>query len=134
LKSSRLSAGSSQPSIPLSEALCPRYQVAVDLLGRRWTGLVLSVLLEGPQRFGALAAHLEVVSDRMLSRRLKELEAEGIVRRRVIPAAPLGVEYKLTAKGRALGGVVSAIESWAESWVPRPSGARRAERRPSRRR
>ncbi|MHB1846002.1 MAG: winged helix-turn-helix transcriptional regulator [Deltaproteobacteria bacterium] len=97
--------------------ICPRFQLAVDLLGKRWTGLILNALLRGPTRFGALAASLEVVSERMLSERLKELEAEGIVARRVLTAAPIGVEYELTPKGRALREVFDAIGRWAERWV-----------------
>jgi DNA-binding HxlR family transcriptional regulator len=100
--------------------MCPRYQAAMELLGKRWTGLIVNVLLEGPKRFSALAARLELVSERMLSERLKELEAHGIVERQVLPDTPVRVQYELTEKGRALSGVVAAIESWASSWVSIP--------------
>ncbi len=109
--------------------VCPRFQSAVELLGKRWTGLILNALLQGPIRFGALAAALEVVSERMLSARLKELEAEGVVARRVLTAAPIGVEYELTEKGRALRVVVDAIGQWAEKWVDVPDAVHHPKRR-----
>jgi len=99
------------------KAMCPRYQAAVEVLGKRWTGLILNVLLEGPQRFCELASRLEPVSERMLSERLKELESHGILRRRVLPDAPVRVQYELSDKGRALNGVINAIADWAEVWV-----------------
>ncbi len=99
------------------KAMCPRYQAAMEILGKRWTGLILNVLLEAPQRFSALAERLAPVSERMLSERLKELEAAGIVRRQAIPATPARVHYELTTKGLALQGVVQAIGAWAEEWV-----------------
>src|SRR5689334_432008 len=100
-----------------TEKLCPRYQAAMAILGKRWTGLVVSEPLRGPLRFSELAQTLDVVSERMLSARLKELEAEGLLPRRVLPGPPVRVEYELTAKGRALAGVVSSVEKWANRWV-----------------
>jgi DNA-binding HxlR family transcriptional regulator len=104
----------------LMKNMCPRYQAAMEILGKRWTGLIVNVLLEGPKRFSALATRLELVSERMLSERLKELELHGIVQRQVLPDSPIRVQYDLTAKGRALSGVVSAIENWASQWVSIP--------------
>ncbi len=100
-----------------STQLCPRYQHAIEILGKKWTGLILRVLMDGPQRFNELAEQLEVVSDRMLSERLKELEEEGIVDRQVFPETPVRIEYALTEKGRALGPVLAAVERWAEAWL-----------------
>jgi DNA-binding HxlR family transcriptional regulator len=106
--------------------LCPRFQAAVDLLGKRWTTLVLHVLLlDGPSRFGELTERLQVVSERMLSERLKELEEAGVVERRVLSGPPVGVEYRLTRKGEALGRVVRGLGRWAEEWVELPAGALR---------
>lgn len=100
-----------------SEHICPRYQHAIEILGKRWTGLILKVLMNGPLRFNELAEKLDVVSDRILSERLKELEAELVVERRVFPESPVRVEYRLTDKGQALAPVVDAIEQWGERWV-----------------
>src|SRR5687767_13072272 len=101
----------------LSQHMCPRLQTAVDLLGRRWTGLIIQALADGPRRFGELAHHLEVISERMLSERLKELAAEGIVTRHVLPDTPVQVEYSLTDKGLALRSVLHALSDWADAWV-----------------
>lgn len=103
-----------------TKSICPRYEHAIQLLGKRWTGLLLEALLEGPQRFCELTATVEGLSDRVLSDRLRELEAEGIVDRIVYPNVPVRVEYKLTEKGHALRPVVDAIHVWAQEWVSIP--------------
>lgn len=106
---------------PLS--LCPRYHHAVELIGRRWTGAILYVLLGGGCRFSELRGAIPDITDRMLSERLRELEREGVVEREVFPEAPVRVEYSLTEKGRALGAAVDAIAGWAHDWVEAPAGA-----------
>jgi DNA-binding HxlR family transcriptional regulator len=99
----------------------------MDLLGKRWTTLIVRVLLDGPARFGELAGTLQVVSERMLSERLKELEEAEVVERRVLGGPPVGVEYRLTRKGEALGRAVRGLERWAEQWVePAASTPRRS--------
>ena len=100
-----------------SEKLCPRYQLALNLLSKRWTGLIIKVLLDGPMRFNELASALEVVADRVLAERLKELEAEGVLTRQVYAATPVRVEYRLTEKGQHLAPVVAAIEHWSQDWI-----------------
>ncbi len=99
---------------------CPRYLHAVELVGRRWTGVILRALLPGPARFHQIREAIPDISDRMLSERLRELEAEGIVTRTVIPESPVRVEYALTEKGRALENAIVAIAQWAEQWLPAP--------------
>ena len=100
--------------------MCPRYEHAIQLLGKRWTGLLLDALMGGPKRFCELTSAVEGLSDRVLSDRLRELEVEGIIERIVYPQIPVRVEYRLTEKGRALKPVVEAIHNWAESWFPQP--------------
>lgn len=107
-------------SARISEHLCGRFQAAVDLIGKRWTPLILQQLLEGPRRYSELAEVLDVMSQKMLTERLKELEAAEMVERRVHPGQPVRVDYHLTAKGRALGRVISGLERWAEQWMPLP--------------
>jgi DNA-binding HxlR family transcriptional regulator len=97
---------------------CPRYHHAVELIGRRWTGVILRMLLRGPRRFNELLATIPGLSDRLLTDRLRELEAEGLVLRRVLPGPPVRVEYELTAQGQDLGESVRAISIWAEKWLP----------------
>ncbi|HEX4203830.1 MAG TPA: helix-turn-helix domain-containing protein [Ktedonobacteraceae bacterium] len=107
--------------------LCPRYEHAIQVLGKRWTGLLLDTLLDGPKRFCELTALVEGLSDRVLSDRLRELEAEGMVRRVVYPQIPVRVEYQLTEKGHALKPVIDAIHMWAEHWIDVSVNARHQE-------
>ena len=101
-------------------AFCPHYHRAVELIGRRWTGAILRALLGGAERFSDIEAAIPGLTARMLSERLKELEAEGIIVRRVIPRTPVRVEYHLTDKGRALGSVLDAVAAWAHAWLAEP--------------
>ncbi len=103
--------------------MCPRYEHAIQLLGKRWTGLILDSLLDGSRRFCELTATVEGLSDRVLSDRLRELESEGIVERIVYPQIPVRVEYRLTEKGRDLKPVVQSIHEWAQEWVELPQPA-----------
>jgi DNA-binding HxlR family transcriptional regulator len=100
-----------------SGQMCLNYQYAVEILAKRWTALIVKVLLAGPLRFSELAGQLEVVSDRVLSERLKELEQEEIVKRQVLAETPVRVEYSLTEKGQALAPVLAAIEEWSYKWI-----------------
>ncbi|MFN2466218.1 MAG: winged helix-turn-helix transcriptional regulator [Candidatus Dormibacteria bacterium] len=115
------------PTRPLT-AFCPRYHRAVELIGRRWTGAILRVLFGGPHRFNEILAGVPGLSDRLLSERLRELETEELVIRRVFAGPPIRSEYELTARGRDLEPVVRDIATWAEKWLeppadpPRPPG------------
>ncbi len=100
-----------------SRNLCPRYHRAVELLGQRWTGAIVFVLLQGKCRYNDLRAEIPEISSRMLSERLKELEQQGIVVRNVVPEMPVRVEYALTEKGRALSQAVEAVAAWAHTWM-----------------
>jgi DNA-binding HxlR family transcriptional regulator len=98
------------------EGLCPKYQKAMSLLGKRWTGLVLRVLLDGPARFGDFLARIDGISDPILCERLKELNCEGLVERRVLPEIPVRVEYALTSKGEGLRSILLMLHKWADEW------------------
>lgn len=104
-------------------ALCLKFHRAAELIGRRWTGAIIYVLLQGGCRFATLRDAIPDITDRMLSERLQELETESIVDRTVIPETPVRVEYSLTKKGRALADAFSAISAWADKWgdAGRPS-------------
>jgi DNA-binding HxlR family transcriptional regulator len=97
--------------------LCQDYQHAIELLGRRWTGAILQIMLGGVQCFNDIAASIPGLTDRMLSERLKELEAEGMVTRTVVPSTPVRVEYRLTEKGASVGPIIQAIADWAHEWL-----------------
>ncbi len=98
-------------------SLCARFHRASELIGRRWTGAIIFVLLASRCRFATLRDAIPDITDRMLSDRLQELEAEGIVERRVIPDMPVRVEYELTKKGRALASAIDSIRDWAHRWT-----------------
>jgi DNA-binding HxlR family transcriptional regulator len=98
---------------------CPLYHEAVELVGRRWTGAILRVLMDGPLRFSEIAQAVPELSDRLLSERMKELEARGIVERTVIPGPPLRVEYSLSRMGRELEPALSELQRWAKRWLGR---------------
>jgi DNA-binding HxlR family transcriptional regulator len=108
----------------LKPHVCARFHRAVELIGGRWTGALIHLLLNGRMRFAELRAAIPEISDRMLSERLRELEAEGIVERIVVPETPVRVEYELTEKGRALEHALAAVGKWAERWVSEPRAAR----------
>ena len=100
-----------------SERFCPRYQRAVEIVGRRWSGAILRAMLAGASRFGEMQEAIPDLSNRMLSERLREFESEGIVERVVVPERPVRVEYLLTEKGRSLNDVVEAVSRWSEEWI-----------------
>jgi DNA-binding HxlR family transcriptional regulator len=97
--------------------LCTRFHRASELIGRRWSGAILFLLLKQKCRFATLRDAIPDITDRMLSERLQELEEEGLVDRTVIPETPVRVEYSLTKKGRALTDAMNAIADWAEKWI-----------------
>src|SRR3954468_20211687 len=105
---------------------CPRYHYAVELIGRRWSGGIVRMLLGEPRRFAELAAAIPDLSDKMLAERLRELEQEGVVARTVIPETPGGIEYSLPPMGRALEASIRALGEWAEHWLPEDVGHRAA--------
>ena len=98
-------------------SLCARFHRASELIGRRWTGAIIFVLLKTRCRFATLRDAIPDITDRMLSERLQELELEGIVERTVVPDTPVRVEYALTKKGRALAAAIDAIVDWAHKWI-----------------
>src|ERR1700759_1310954 len=96
---------------------CPLYHEAVELVGRRWTGAILRVLMDGPLRFSEVAQSIPELSDRLLSERMKELESRGLVKRTVIAGRPLRVRYELSEMGREPEPALAEIETWAQRWL-----------------
>jgi DNA-binding HxlR family transcriptional regulator len=98
---------------------CPLLHEAVELVGKRWTGAIVYVLLERrqPMRFSQIAGAVPQLSDRLLSERMKELEARGIVERHVSDEAPVRVEYELTTMGRDLAPALSELQRWARRYL-----------------
>jgi DNA-binding HxlR family transcriptional regulator len=108
-------------------AFCPIFHRAVELIGRRWTGAIIRALQSGCVRFSDITHAIPGLSDRLLSERLKELEAEQIVERVVIPETPVRIEYRLTEKGRDLDTVMRAIADWSGRWIAPHSAAAAAD-------
>lgn len=98
--------------------VCARFHHAVELIGGRWTGAIIRTLLQGKARYALIKAAIPDLTDRMLSERLRSLETEGLVVRRVVPESPVRVEYELTEKGRSLESALNEIGVWAERWIP----------------
>lgn len=96
--------------------VCPDFHAAVELIGKRWAGAIVWALAERPHYFAELAQAVPGLSDRLLSRRLRELEAEGLVERSVHPGSPARVSYALTEKGQALEPALRELRSWAKRW------------------
>ena len=117
-----------------SPELCTRFHRASELIGRRWTGAIIFLLLKQTCRFAMLRDAIPGITDRMLSERLQELEDEGLVERTVIPETPVRVEYALTKKGRALAEPIGALANWAEKYVPLADARARADKASRKRR
>jgi DNA-binding HxlR family transcriptional regulator len=101
---------------------CPFYHEAVELVGRRWSGAILRVLMDRPMRFSEVVQAVPELSDRLLSARMKELEARGIVERTVHSGPPVRVEYSLSEMGRELGPALTQLQDWAQRWLCRDAG------------
>jgi DNA-binding HxlR family transcriptional regulator len=99
-------------------------EMALRIIGRKGTYLILETLFKGATRFTALEKALKV-SPRTLSERLKELEEYNIVTRIAYPEVPPRVEYSLTEKGEALGGLFAQVAAWNESFGAKKRGAKK---------
>ena len=91
---------------------CRAYRLAIEVLSRPWTAVILNTLQEGPLRFSEIGERVSGIGDKVLSARLKELESRGIIVRSVDPGPPVRVGYALTDQGVAFNSVAEAIERW----------------------
>ena len=97
--------------------VCASFHHAVELIGKRWTGAIISSMLTRSLCFNEFLAMVPGLSDRLLTERLRELESQGLVRRTVIAGPPVRVSYELTQSGKDLEPVIEALGKWAERWV-----------------
>ena len=112
--------------------LCTRFHYASELVGRRWNGAIIFMLLKQTCRFATLRDGIPGITDRMLSERLQELEHEGLVDRVVVPETPIRVEYSLTRKGKGLAEAVDSLATWAEKHIPLEVPTRKTPRKSAR--
>ena len=98
--------------------LCVEFHRTIELIGKRWTGAVLAVLMQGPRRFNELLNAVPGLSDRLLTERLRELEDNSIVERRVFAERPVRIEYALTPAGLDLDQLIKVITTWGQKWRP----------------
>ncbi len=99
------------------DKLCPKFEAAFELFGKKWIVLIIRALMNGPRRFKDISHLIPLMSDKMLAERFKELEAEGVITRRVYDEIPVRIEYELTDKGRALEPMMNECQKWAEDWI-----------------
>ncbi len=109
---------------PMKErAVCQHFQRAAELVGKRWNPQVVHALHSGVTRFSDIRDAIPDLSDHVLSQRLKELEAAGIIQRTVTPSTPVCISYQLTEPGEGLAKVMGGLASWAERWADAPADA-----------
>ncbi|HEY4459837.1 MAG TPA: helix-turn-helix domain-containing protein [Pseudonocardiaceae bacterium] len=101
--------------------VCTRYHSAIEMIGTRWTGAILRVVFTGSHRYAQIKAAVPGLSDTMLAARLRTMEAEGLLRRDVIPSTPVQVEYHLTEMGLDLEPVINSVITWSHKWIPLPA-------------
>lgn len=100
-------------SQPIHEPGCRSFQNTVELVGRRWTSAILLAGKRGARRFGEYRQAVQGISDRLLAQRLKELEAEGLISRTVIPTTPVQIRYALSADGEELMSILQPLVDWS---------------------
>jgi DNA-binding HxlR family transcriptional regulator len=99
-----------------SKQFCPVAETA-NLVGRKWTLLIIYSLLKGGMRFNELKASLRGISSKTLSKELSTMVREGLVERKVNPGPPVTVRYSLTEMGRELEELIESMRSWGDKWL-----------------
>jgi DNA-binding HxlR family transcriptional regulator len=95
--------------------MCPKFERASELIGKRWVHLIVFALMECPKRFNQIQDELHITA-KMLSERLKVLEEENVIRRNVYPETPVRIEYELTNKGHELKPIIESLSRWSKAW------------------
>ena len=108
-------SASQTPSLPpvIIDEQCRAFQTAIEIIGRRWNAAILRALALGAGRFGDIRRRVDGVSDRLLSQRLKELQAEGLITRTVVPTTPVQIRYGLTKRGHDLIVALQPLVDWS---------------------
>lgn len=103
-----------QSTQPKEQRACDSFHATIEFIGKRWMGIIIYHLLEGPKRYHELASEIDGISDRLLTERLKELETHGFVLKRILPSSR-NVEYELTQEGYAFEPIIRAILKWVQA-------------------
>lgn len=93
---------------------CDSFHGTIEFIGKRWMGIIIYHLLDGPKRYHELLSEIDGISDRLLTERLKELETHGLVVKHVSKNQLRKVEYELTDIGKELEDIISSIMTWVE--------------------
>jgi DNA-binding HxlR family transcriptional regulator len=97
------------------QRICLNFHSAIEFIGKRWMGAVIYSLLQGPKRYNEIISSIHGISDRLLTERLRDLENEGLIIKRVITTAPKKVEYELTPAGKELEEVIKVLMKWVQT-------------------
>ena len=106
------------PENPRSSMKACPVETTLRVVGRKWSLLVLRDLYRGRNHFNQLMRSVRGINPKTLSQRLRELEREGLITRRVLPTSPVRVEYLLTEKGRALEPILLSLAQFSARWYP----------------
>lgn len=98
-------------------AACPSFVSAMDIVGKRWSGLIVGAVAHGCDTFRDISRYAADLSDAVLARRLRELEADGVIARTVSATHPPSVRYSLTAAGQALAPILDELTSWGQLYL-----------------
>ncbi|PKK97465.1 MAG: transcriptional regulator [Tenericutes bacterium HGW-Tenericutes-3] len=100
----------------MDQELCPKMEKTLNLLGKKWVGLILYALIDGPKKFGEIEKYIPNISARVLTERLKELEKINIIEKHIYNEFHIRIEYELTKKGVDLNDSFETIYKWAQKW------------------
>lgn len=101
----------------MSKNLCPKIEASLVLLSKKWVGLIIFSLINSPMKFSDMEHFIPGISSRLLNERLKYLEKEGLINRRIFDENPIRIQYELTRKGIDLQHTFIKIGEWAEKWI-----------------
>jgi DNA-binding HxlR family transcriptional regulator len=109
--------------VKFKQGVCNQFHEAIELIGARWSGAIIQVLITDNHRFGDIKTAIPGISDTMLAQRLQDLEAAEVIERRAVSDdGPLRHEYFLTSKGLELKPIMDAVGSWAHKWSSTADG------------
>lgn len=110
--------GSKQdPCVPAGCCACP-IDTAFSAFGKKWSLMIVRNILHGDAHFNQILGNIDGLNPKTLSARLKELEAEGLIRKEIVSTSPVQIEYRLTEKGHAILPVLRSMAEWSFRWAP----------------